>query len=69
MSRDEAVAALAAGMGQDAAWYVDTILAGDVGNPVEADTLVEDVTGRPATTFAQWARRHAADSRAVHGGR
>ncbi|MHA6782987.1 NAD(P)H-binding protein [Pseudonocardia saturnea] len=58
--RDEAVAGLAAEMGEDAAWYVDTILAGNVGNPVEANTLVEDVTGRPATTFAQWAREHAA---------
>jgi uncharacterized protein YbjT (DUF2867 family) len=58
--RDEAVAELAAEMGEDAAWYVDTILAGNVGNPVEANTLVEDVTGRPATTFAQWARANAA---------
>ncbi len=58
--RDEAVAELAAEMGEDAAWYVDTILAGNVGNAVEANTLVEDLTGRPATTFAQWARAHAA---------
>ena len=60
ISRDEAVAELTATMGDDAAWYVDTILAGCVDNPVEANTVVQEVTGEPATTFAEWARAHAA---------
>lgn len=59
VTRDEAVAGLAGEMGEDAAWYVDTILAGCVDNPVRANRLVEDVTGRPATTFAAWARANA----------
>lgn len=60
VTRDEAVAELSAAMGDDAVWYVDTILAGGVDSPVRAGRLVEDVTGRPATTFAAWARANAA---------
>lgn len=59
VTRDEAVAEMAAVMGEDAAWYVDTILAGCVGNPIATTTVVEDVTGHPATTFAAWARANA----------
>ncbi len=59
VTRDEAVAEMAVAMGADAGWYVDTILAGNVGNPVSANRVVEEVTGRPATTFAAWARANA----------
>jgi hypothetical protein len=30
-----------------------------VQHPQEANRLVEEITGRPATTFAQWARKKA----------
>lgn len=55
VSRDEAVAALADAMGADAEWYVDNVLAGFAGYPASTTRTVEDVTGRPATTFARWA--------------
>jgi hypothetical protein len=54
------VAELAGTMGADAGWYVDTILAGSVDNPVRVSTVIEDVTGEQATAFAQWARDNAA---------
>jgi uncharacterized protein YbjT (DUF2867 family) len=57
-SRDEAVAALAEAMGDDAAWYVDAVLAGFAGNDPTPDPTVEEVVGRPATTFARWAAAH-----------
>ncbi len=57
-SRDEAVAALADAMGDDAAWYVDAVLAGFAGNDPVPDPMVEEVLGRPATTFARWAADH-----------
>lgn len=59
VTREEAVAELAPTMGADAEWYVDTILAGSVDSPVRASTVIEDVTGKPATAFAQWARDNA----------
>ncbi len=58
-SRDDAVAALAEAMGEDAGWYVDTVLAGLAEHPPEPDPTVEEVLGRPATTFARWAADHA----------
>jgi uncharacterized protein YbjT (DUF2867 family) len=58
-SRDEAVAALAGAMGEDAGWYVDTVLAGLDEHPPAPDPAVEEVLGRPATTFARWAATHA----------
>ncbi|MEV4621065.1 hypothetical protein AB0J74_20445 [Asanoa sp. NPDC049573] len=33
------------------------------GTPAQVSTTVEDVTGRPARTFAQWAVDHADDFR------
>ncbi|MGD9990745.1 NAD(P)H-binding protein [Pseudonocardia sp.] len=57
-SRDETIEALAPAMGGDAAWYVDTVLAGAAAHPAPPTTTVADVTGRPATTFAQWATAH-----------
>ncbi|WP_432564650.1 SDR family oxidoreductase [Kineococcus sp. SYSU DK003] len=60
VGRDEAVAALAPVMGAGAAWYVDTILAGSADADPVPTTVVADVTGRPATRFADWARENAA---------
>ena len=60
VSREEAVATLASTMGADAEWYVDTILAGSVHWPAQVSPAVEGITGRPATTFADWAVQHAA---------
>ncbi|GAA4632986.1 NAD(P)H-binding protein [Actinoallomurus vinaceus] len=33
------------------------------GTPAQTSTIVEEITGRPARTFAQWARDHADDFR------
>lgn len=55
VSRDQAVAEMSVTMGEHAAWYVDTVLAGLVDHPAEVTTTIADVTGTPATTFAQWA--------------
>jgi uncharacterized protein YbjT (DUF2867 family) len=63
VGRDEAVAVLEASMGENAAWYVDTVLAGSAAGATEPTRLVEDLIGRPATTFAQWARQHVDDFR------
>jgi hypothetical protein len=44
----------------------DWLLDGDaqaVGHPQTPVRTVEAITGRPATTFAEWAARHAADFR------
>ncbi|MHA6626062.1 NAD(P)H-binding protein [Pseudonocardia sichuanensis] len=60
VTRDEAVAELQPTMGDEAAWYVDTILAGSVEWPAAVQPTVQRVTGAPATTFAQWARANAA---------
>ena len=45
-------------MGEFARWYVDG-MRDLVQHPQEANRLVEEITGRPATTFAQWARKKA----------
>jgi uncharacterized protein YbjT (DUF2867 family) len=59
VSRDEAVEAFASAMGDTAAWYVDNVLAGFAEHPVPANRVVQEVTGAPATTFADWAHSHA----------
>ncbi len=58
-SRAETVAALEPSMGANTAWYVQNVLEGynALGVPVLA--TVEQVTGRPGTTFAAWACGHA----------
>jgi uncharacterized protein YbjT (DUF2867 family) len=61
VTRDAAVAELEPTMGDEAAWYVDTILAGSVEWPAEVQPTVARVTGAPATTFARWARANAAE--------
>jgi uncharacterized protein YbjT (DUF2867 family) len=37
--------------------------AASTGRPAEVSTIVEEITGRPGYTFAQWARDHADDFR------
>jgi uncharacterized protein YbjT (DUF2867 family) len=58
LPRDAAIKQLALVMGEHAEWYVDG-LAAMAGHPGRAVPTVRDLTGRPATTFAQWARRNA----------
>ncbi|WP_067836517.1 NAD(P)H-binding protein [Nocardia lijiangensis] len=53
--RDEAIRMLEPSMGPYAEWYVDGI-ASMVEHPQRPTTTIADVTGAPATTFAQWAR-------------
>jgi len=62
LTREQAIEALWPSMGEWAAWYVDG-LAQLVDSPQMPLPTVEKITGRPATTFAQWAARHAADFR------
>ena len=64
VSRDEAVEVLRPEMGGSAEWYVDTILKGGVDRPAQVQSTVEEVTGAPATTFAEWAAAHATAFRA-----
>jgi hypothetical protein len=68
VSRDEAVEALTPEMGEYAGWYVDG-LAVLAEHPQATVEPVAAVTGRPATTFAEWARRNAARSGEVAGAR
>ncbi|NEW49811.1 NAD(P)H-binding protein [Nocardia cyriacigeorgica] len=60
VSRDEAVAALTPSMGENAEWYVDNVLGGGEENPTAPTESVEQLTGRSAITFAQWARANTA---------
>lgn len=54
ISRDEAVALLTPAVGENAEWYVDVTLSmrGEAQRPT---TTIADLTGAPATTFAEWA--------------
>lgn len=58
LPHDELVRQLEEAMGEHAAWYADglRLLAG---HPQRAVGTVAEPTGRPAVTFAQWAREHA----------
>lgn len=56
--RDEAIALFEPAMGAHAAWYVDG-LAASLGHGRPPEPTVAEVTGRPATTFLDWAGRHA----------
>jgi uncharacterized protein YbjT (DUF2867 family) len=56
--RDEAVEALRPVMGENAAWYLDTV-AGALERPQQANQLVAELTGVPAQSVAQWARANA----------
>jgi uncharacterized protein YbjT (DUF2867 family) len=56
VSHDEAVAVLEPAMGEFARWYVDG-MRDFTEHPQQATRVVEEITGRPGTTFAQWARK------------
>ncbi|QLY33837.1 NAD(P)H-binding protein [Nocardia huaxiensis] len=60
VSRDEAVAVFTPAMGETAEWYVDSVLGGLAAQTPAPNRVVEQVTGRPATTFAEWAATNAA---------
>lgn len=57
-SRAEAEAALRPQMGDEVGWYLD-LMASAVDEPQHANQLVEELTGTPAMTVAQWAQRNA----------
>lgn len=56
---DETVRALSPAMGDNTRWYVENVLTYFEAGAPAPNTLVEDITGRPATRFADWARAHA----------
>lgn len=58
VSRDEGIRLLEASMGEYAEWYVDG-MATMIDHPQRPNTTIADVTGDPATTFAQWAIANA----------
>jgi uncharacterized protein YbjT (DUF2867 family) len=58
LPHEEALAALRPAMGEWADWYLDGMRA-LAENPQRAETTIADLTGRPATTFAEWAARNA----------
>lgn len=58
---EQARAELAATMPPVAVEAMMALWAAQDGVPAEVSTIVEEVTGRPGRTFAEWARDHAAD--------
>jgi uncharacterized protein YbjT (DUF2867 family) len=58
LTYDEALADLSKTMGEYAAWYLEGM---DrlIEHPQEPARTTEEITGRPGTTFAQWAVRNA----------
>jgi uncharacterized protein YbjT (DUF2867 family) len=64
VSRADAIGVLTPTMGANAEWYVDNVLGGFAGQPMPTTSTVEEITGRAATTFAQWAAAHADEFRA-----
>ncbi|MBB5790836.1 NAD(P)H-binding protein [Jiangella mangrovi] len=58
LSREDAIAELSASMGEYAEWYVDGE-GQQVEHPQQPTTGVADVLGRPATSFADWAKTNA----------
>lgn len=62
VTHEQAVAQLEPAMGEYASWYVDG-RAELMEHPQAAVPTVHEVTGRPATPFAEWARLHIADFR------
>ncbi|GAA4541984.1 NAD(P)H-binding protein [Amycolatopsis samaneae] len=61
VSPEETVEAMKPTMGEAAAWYVESVLGGFTEDPVLPTGSVEEITGRPGTTFAAWAAAHTAD--------
>lgn len=62
VDHEEAVTVLERTMGEFARWYVDS-MRDYIDQPQSANRLVEELTGRPATTFAEWARKKADEFR------
>ncbi len=62
LSHEEAVEELAPTMGEYARWYLEG-KAELVESPQEPVPTVEEITGRPATTFAEWTVEHTDDFR------
>jgi uncharacterized protein YbjT (DUF2867 family) len=58
LTHEQAVEQLSAVIGEPAAWYLDRI-AELAEHPQRAVSTVQEITGRPGTTFAEWATRHA----------
>jgi len=58
LTHEQAVEQLSAVMGEHAAWYLD-LMAQLAEHPQPAVPTVEEITGRPGTTFAEWAIQHA----------
>ncbi|GGL05914.1 NAD(P)H-binding protein [Nocardia jinanensis] len=59
-TRAETVRALSTPMGDTAQWYVDNVLIGLDEHTLPPNQVAEEILGRPATTFGQWAARYAA---------
>lgn len=57
LTHEQMVEQLTPTMGEYAAWYVEG-MAALAANPQRAVPTVAEITGRPATTFAQWAARN-----------
>jgi uncharacterized protein YbjT (DUF2867 family) len=62
LTRAQAVEQLSKAMGEYADWYLEG-KAALIGHPQQAVATVAQVTGRPATTFAEWAVAHADEFR------
>jgi uncharacterized protein YbjT (DUF2867 family) len=62
LTHEQAVEQLSKAMGRHASWYLDRI-AQLIGHAQRAVATVEELTGRPGTTFAEWAAVHADDFR------
>jgi uncharacterized protein YbjT (DUF2867 family) len=58
LTREHAVEQLSKVIGEYAAWYLDR-MAQLTDHPQRAVPTVEELTGRPGTTFAEWAVQHA----------
>jgi hypothetical protein len=46
-------------MGDNAGWYVDTVLAGMSQHPTPPKDTIQQLTGHPAITFGTWAAANA----------
>ncbi|MHA4852431.1 NmrA family NAD(P)-binding protein [Rhodococcus sp. MSC1_016] len=57
VSFEEAVEVLTPAMGEYARWYLEG-MATLVDHPQQANSVFEDIVGRPATTFTRWAAEH-----------
>ncbi|WP_280436635.1 NAD(P)H-binding protein [Nocardia carnea] len=58
-TRDETIRVLTPTMGDTATWYVDNVLSGLDAITLPPNRVAEEILGRPAMTFAEWAARYA----------